>query len=107
MFRSGDRAVVTRPIAACRRPGGDLYVLQLTRGDSCAMLTAAICAGGGQPQEGSRCQAHVLVMEAADVGQGNHLACARWLDSAAVWRILPSPKPSAYAPHDSIAGKKR
>ena len=37
------------------------------------------CSGG---------EAHVLVMEAAEVGQGNHLTCVRQLDSAAVGRIF-------------------
>jgi len=46
-------------------------------------------------------------MKTAEVGQGNHLTCVRWLDSAAVWRILPSPTPSAYAPHDSTVGRMR
>ena len=27
-------------------------------------------------------------MKTAEMGQGNHLTCVRWLDSSAVWRIL-------------------
>jgi hypothetical protein len=67
---SGDRAVVTHPIAACREPGGDLYILQLI-----SLVIAVRCRrmrsvlGGGQPAEGSRCQAHVLVMQPAEVGR--------------------------------------
>jgi hypothetical protein len=50
-----------------------------------SVLAEAQQAESGQ-QDSSGRETHVLVMQSAEVGQGNHLTCVKWLDvGGCVW----------------------